>query len=247
MTGLVFRDAYLDAPWIKAAWFGNDLITALLAVPLTIAALIYVRRGSVRGSLVWLGMLAYAVYNYAYYMLGVELNIFFPFYVLALLAGSFSLLLLLVRLEVPDVAEHFRERLPHRLIGGYFAFVAGGLTVAWIGMWAASMFFGAELPVEKSAFRLVASLDLVLMVPVLSAGGIMLWNRRPWGYVISALAGVQSTLYLLVLTANSAVYISRDIVEPPGEMPVWGTLCLLTAIATALLFRNASGHVSINV
>jgi len=97
---------------------------------------------------------------------------------------------------------------------------------------------GAELPVEASAFQLVAALDLALMVPVLAAGGILLGRRRPWGIAIAGLAGVQSALYLLVLSTNSALAISRGIIEPPGEVPVWGTLCLLTAIATGALFAN---------
>jgi hypothetical protein len=245
-SGLVFRDAYRDAPWIKAAWLGNDVITLVVAVPLTIGALIYARAGSAGGTLLWLGALAYAVYNYAFYMLGVELNEFFVLYVLALLTASISLLLVLVRLDVHSLAGCFIERLPARLIGGYFVFVAAALALVWLGMWAAAMFFGAELPVESSAFRLVAALDFTLMVPILMAGGILLWRRHPWGYVIAAVAGVQGTLYLLVLSVNSAVAIHRGFVEPPGEAPVWATLGLFTAIATTLLLGNASRRIPIH-
>lgn len=241
VLGLMFRDAYLDAPWIKAAWFGNDLITLILAVPLTIAALVLTRRGSVRGLLFWIGMLGYAVYNYAYYMLGVELNVFFPLYVAALLAAAISLLLLLVRLDASALAGQVGPALPRRTIGGYFVFVAAGLTVVWLGMWGAHVFRGAELPVEKSAFQLVASLDLAIMVPLLSAAGILLWKRRPWGIVLTALAGVQSSLYLLVLTTNSAVAVMKGVVQPPGEVPVWGALCVLTAAATVVVFSKAGG------
>jgi len=236
--GLLFREAYLDAPWIKTAWFGNDIITLVLGVPLTVAAMLYVRRGSLLGCLVWLGMLAYGVYNYAYYMLGVELNVFFPLYVAAFLAASFALIFALVQLDIPGLVEYDGSLWLHRTLSGYFVTVAAGLTIAWVGMWAAYVIAGAELPVEASAFQLVAALDLALMVPVLAAGGILLGRRRPWGIAIAGLAGVQSALYLLVLSTNSALAISRGIIEPPGEVPVWGTLCLLTAIATGALFAN---------
>lgn len=241
--GLSFRDAYLDAPWIQTAWFGNDLITLVLGVPLTIAAMFYVRRGSIRGGLAWLGMLAYGIYNYAYYMLGVELNVFFPLYVAAFLAASFALILALIRVDVPGSVEYKGSPGLCRILGGYFLTVATGLTMAWTGMWAAHVMAGAELPVEASAFRLVAALDLALMVPVLSAGGLLLWRRRPWGIVIAGLAGVQSALYLLVLSTNTTLLMSKGAVEPPGELPVWGTLCLLTAIATGVLFSNVRGHI----
>lgn len=236
--GLLFREAYRDAPWIKTAWFGNDIITLVLGVPLTIAAMLSARRGSLRGCLVWQGMLAYGVYNYAYYMLGVELNVFFPLYVAAFLAASAALILALIRLDIPGQVEYAGSPWLRLVVSGYFVTVAAGLTIAWIGMWAAYVMAGVELPVEASAFRLVAALDLALMVPVLATGGILLGQQRPWGIVIAGLAGVQSALYLLVLSTNSALAISKGIIEPPGEVPVWGTLCLLTVIATGTLFAK---------
>jgi hypothetical protein len=58
--------------------------------------------------------------------------------------------------------------------------------------------------------------------------------------VVSAAAGIQASLYLLVLSLNSAVAIIRGTVEGPGELPVWVTLLLPTTAATALLLL-ASG------
>ena len=55
---------------------------------------------------------------------------------------------------------------------------------------------------------------------------------------MKAVAGIQATLYLLVLSVNSLVAISRDLVAAPGELPIWGTLLVLTAIATAWLLRS---------
>ena len=102
-------------------------------------------------------------------------------------------------------------------------------------MWAAYAFAGRPTPVEPEAFKVVGALDLSFMGPALALGGILLWQRASWGYIISAVAGIQGSLYLLVLVCNSVVAVHRGLVHPPGEIPVWGTLAAVTAGATLLL------------
>lgn len=237
VLGLLASGAYRDVAWIKATWFGNDLVTLLIAVPLLLGAMRFASQGSTRTRLIWLGVLGYAVYNYTYYVLGTALNVFFAIYVLTFVVSVASLILGLVGTDAALVATAFPGRTPARAIGGYYVFVATGLSAVWLGTWAAYVFAGRPTPVETEAFHLVAALDMTLMVPALVTGGVLLWRRRPWGYVIAAVAGIQASLYLLVLSVNSVVSISRGIVAAPGELPIWGTLMVLTSSATAWLVR----------
>lgn len=239
LLGLLFQAQYRDVAWIKVAWFGNDWVTLVIAVPLLIGALILVPRGSIRGLLLWLGMLGYAVYNYAYYLFGAALNAFFALYVAALLLAVATLILSLSRLDAAIVAASFRARTPVRPIGGYFVFVGIGLGTVWLIMWAAYAFAGRPTPIEPEAFKVVAAIDLALIVPPLLLGGVLLWRREAWGYVLAAMTGILGSVYLLVLTVNSLVGIQRGLAEAPGELPVWGTLALLTTAATLLLLVNA--------
>ena len=235
LLGLLASGNYRDVAWIKATWFGNDLVTLLIAVPLLLGAMWFAFRGSTRARLTWLGVLGYAVYNYTYYVLGAALNVFFAIYVLTFVVAIASLILGLVGTDAVSVASAFSVRTPARTTGGYYVFVAAGLSAVWLGTWAAYVFAGRPTPVETEAFHLVAALDMTLMVPALVTGGALLWRRRPWGYVIAAVAGIQASLYLLVLSVNSAVSISRRMVAAPGELPIWGTLLVLTFAATARL------------
>lgn len=180
LLGRVFAGQYRDVAWIRATWFGNDLVT-LLAVPLLLVARVLVRRGSVRGLLLWLGVLGYSAYNYAYYLLGAALNSFLPLYVALLVLSVATLILALSRIEVAQVAASFRAQTPVRLIGGYLVFVAVGLSLVWFGMWVTYIFAGRPTPVEPEAFKLVAALDTSIMVPLLAVGGVLLWRRSAWG------------------------------------------------------------------
>jgi hypothetical protein len=241
VLGLVWSDEYRDVDWIRATWYGNDWITLVAAVPLLWFGKLRAARGSVRGLLLVLGLAGYAAYNYAFYMFGAALNIFFPVYVVTFLLSIATLGLLLSHLDVTAVAGAFRHETLVRLIGGYLIFVAVGLAIVWLGMWGAYAFAGRPTPIEPEAFKVVAALDLSFMVPTLTVGGVLLWKRRAWGYLIATIAAIQGALYLLVLSVNSAITISRGLAAAPGELPIWGPLTIFTVLAAILLLRNGSG------
>jgi hypothetical protein len=132
----------------------------------------------------------------------------------------------------------FRRTLPVRIIGGYFAFVGVGLASAWLAMWAAYAFAGRPTPVEPDAFKEVAAVDLAVMVPALTCGGVLLWKQHPWGYIVAPIAGIQGSLYLVVLSLNSYIAIDRGLVTAPGELPAWGLLACATSAATMLLLAG---------
>jgi len=238
VMGLVFQTAYRDVDWVRATWFGNDWVTLFVAVPLLLTGFVRAAAGSIRGLLLWLGLIGYALYNYAFYLFGAALNVFFPLYVAALVLAATVLILALSHIDARRVAERFRPMTPMRLIGGSLVFVGLGLASVWIALWAAYIFAGWPTPVETEAFKLVAALDLSLMVPALTLGGVLMWRRMPWGWVIAAIASIQGALYLFVLSVNSLVAIKRGIANPPGELPIWGTLTIFTAAVVVLVLAN---------
>ena len=163
-------------------------------------------------------MLGLGVYNYAYYLLGAALNAF-SHCTCACVLSSITLILVLSRADVEDVAAGFNPQTPVRLVGVSrvrrrglelrLAHHVGGLRLR-----------RTATPVEPEAFELVAALDLSMMVTALVGGGVLLWRRQAWGYVITTIAGIQGALYLMVLSVNSLVAIRRGFAETPGELPV---------------------------
>ena len=238
LLGVLLSEHYRDPEPIRTTWFGNDWITLALAVPLLLLSRARAARGFTRGLLLWLGMIAYAIYNYAFYLFGAALKVFLLLYVLALVVAVVAIILALSRLDVAVVARSFRPAAPVRALGGSLLCIGMGLALVWIAMGAAHVFAGRPTPVDPEAFKIVAALDLALMVPALTAGGILLWRRRPWGYVIASLASIQGALYLLVLSVNSVIAIRRGLASAPGELPVWGTLLVVTTVIAVVLLAN---------
>jgi hypothetical protein len=241
LAGLLWDGLYRDAEWARAAWFGNDLVTLFVAVPLLAVSLVLARRGSLRGELVWYAMLGYAVYNYAYYIFGARMNELFPLYVLLFVLPIVALILALGRLDAEVVAAEFSPRTSVRWISGYMAFTGVGLAVAWTAQWAQWVFAGVEPSIGEEAFTLIAALDLSLMVPFFLIGAVLLWRRRPWGYVLGAIMNLKGATYTLVLTAGSAVGAARGIEGSAGQVPVWGVWTLVGLAATVALLAGVSG------
>ncbi|MHB8050769.1 MAG: hypothetical protein ACYDHQ_06070 [Coriobacteriia bacterium] len=236
--GLLAPGIYRDVAWIRAAWFGNDIVTLVVAVPALAWALVASGRGSRRGELAWFGMLAYAVYNYAYYLLGARLNAVFPLYVVLFVLAVLTLVFALARLDVAGLAARFSVRTPARIVAGYMGLTGVGLGIAWLAQWAAWVFGGVEPAVGEDAFALIAALDLTLIVPYFILGAVALWQRRPWGYVLGAFMCVKGFTYTLVLAASSTVSATRGIEGAAAQIPIWGAWTVVGVAAAALLLRG---------
>lgn len=239
VLGLALPGAYADPAWIRAAWFGNDAFTLVVAAPLL--ALLAARsgeEGAVRARLAWLGLLGFALYNYAFYLFGAALNAFFPLYVGLFVLALCALVLATRATDAKAMAARFVDGTPERPVAAFFLLVAAALGSVWLVLWARFAFAGGDLPPDPDAFQIVAALDLTLIVPALATGGALLWRRRAWGYVIATAAGVGGTLYLSVLSVNSWVAVRRGLVESPGQLPPWASLGGGTALATGLLLSS---------
>jgi hypothetical protein len=75
--GIFLKTLYNDNNFVKAAWYTNDIITLTVAVPLLVIAMILSVKGSQHWQLIWIGLLGYMFYNFAFYLFGAAFNIFF--------------------------------------------------------------------------------------------------------------------------------------------------------------------------
>jgi hypothetical protein len=172
------------------------------------------------------------------YLFGAALNAFFLLYVAAVIVAAAILITALPAVDVSVVEAKFHPLVPSRVLAGYFVFAALGLASVWVSMWAAYVFAGGRLPVDSDAFRPVAALDRAFLAPMLVSGGVLLWRKSAWGVPVASIASAQASIYLLVLSLNSAIAIGRGLVASPGEPSLWGPLLLFTGAATVALFLS---------
>jgi hypothetical protein len=239
--GLFITDLYRDNAFATSAWRGTDLVTLVVAVPILIAALLLAQRGSFRAQLVWLAMLDYTLYNYAYYLFGAAFNAFFLIYVALFTLSMLALIFGLAKVDVESIRQRFRGRTPVKWIAGYMLFVALGIGGLWIAQSLSFVITGQVpeflLKVEHPT-SVVFALDLSLVVPFLVLGGVWLWRHRPWGYVLAAMLSVKGAVYMLALAAVSIMAAEAGFPEDLAQLPLWGLLSLGFLLASLFLLGN---------
>lgn len=241
LGGLFLEGLYRDNTWITAAWKGTDLVTLGVALPLLVVGLALSARGSLRGRLVLLAMLAYVFYGYQFYLFGAAFNLFFLLYVALVGFSLYALLFLGSRLDVADLAARFQLGAPARAFAiGYLLLTAAGLGVLWIAMSLGFVFTGrVPGPVEASGHPtgVVFALDLTWIVPALVLGAVWLWRRRPWGYVLATALTVKGAVYTLGLTSATLASMRAQVAGAGAELPIWAGLTVAGAIAAFLLLK----------
>jgi len=239
-AGLWLDGLYQDPAWAGAAARGGDLVTLVVAAPLLAAALLLARRGSERAELVWVGMLAYSVYNYAYYVFGLAFNDVFLLHVALFSASVFALILALAGLDVASVGQRFAARTPARWVGGFLLLVAAVLGLMW--SWFSLRFaVTGKLPggvFPASGQHLVYTLDLSLLVPSFALAGVLLWRRTAWGYVLATLMSVYSAVYQLNYLIASAFQADAGVAGAKALDPLALGLTLAFLLASVLLLGN---------
>ena len=82
--------------------------------------------------------------------------------------------------------------------------------------------------------NLVAALDLPFVVLPSAVGGVGLWRRRPWGYVLAAVMLVKGAVYMLALSAAMLAGAAAGMAEDVSAIGLWGSIgvaCLAGAVA----------------
>jgi hypothetical protein len=227
----LFGDVYRDNTWSTAAFRGTDAATLFLAAPTLVVALVLARRGSLRGRLVWLGVLAYNVYNYAFYVFGTAFNDWFLAYAAAL-GSSLILLVFATPRVLPAVTAD--NTAPYRLVGGYLAVVGAMFGLAWAVQAVQSIVEG-EPPavIAKTGIHtsIVFGLDLTLVVPWLVIAGVALWRRTRSGVLLGVVMNVLAVLYMAALAVSGGFMADAGIEGASWADPPYLEIGLLSLVA----------------
>jgi hypothetical protein len=234
-AGLWVDDVYRDNTWSTAAFRGTDAVTLLVAVPTLVGALVLARRGSLRARLVWLGVLAYNVYNYGFYLFGTAFNDCFLAYAVAL-GVSLILLVFAVPRILPAVAADAAA--PYRLVGGYLVVVGVMFGLAWTVQAVQSIVEDTPPAViAKTGIHtsIVFGLDLTLVVPWLVIAGVSMWRRTRSGVLMGVVMNVLAVVYMTALVVSGAFMADAGIEDASWADPPYLEIGVLSLVALGWL------------
>ena len=238
--GIFIEDLYRDNELTKAAWYGNDIVTLFVAVPMMVWSLALAMKDSQKAQLVWMGTLWYMVYNYIFYLYGAAFNNFFLLYVALFTMSTYALIFALINFDIKALAPKLQKGMPVKWISGYmfvFPVFLGGM---WIAK-SIGVILSGELPQDiiqtGHTTAMVYATDLSLLMPAVVLGGILLLKRNPWGYVISTIVMIKCITYVLVLLVMSLVCYIR-LGQPDAYTALWAFLGAGALICLLSLLKN---------
>lgn len=179
VMGLLNRQIFYPADDLVLSFVPSDAFNLAFGVPVLLGAMWLARRKVLAGFLCWPGALFYLVYMYIPYLLSVPFNVLSFLYLLIILLSTYTLILIVAKLDREDIHEKLSGVVPVRTCAGILIGLAVLITIRQ----AASMISVIITPVPVSSIELSAWIaDFTVATPALLIVGILLLHRKDIGY-----------------------------------------------------------------
>ncbi len=219
----------------------GDVVTLGLGIPLLVVSAWLYRRGSLRGALLLAGTLGYFLYTYASIALMAAFNPLFLVYVALFSLSLFAFVLALMSIKVDELPAHFSPRLPRRAIATLLFVMGGFLLFAWGGRIAPALLAGTPpFGLESYSTLVIQVMDLGLIMPLVVVAAVLLLKRRPFGYLLAAVALLKGFTMLAAVSAMAFGQVLAGVSVSLGELLVFPIFALLNAAMAGALLKNVS-------
>lgn len=228
-----------DSVSMAAQALAQDAVTLFIGIPLLLVALLWARREALGGQLLLTGTLAYFLYTYTSLTFLAAYNRLFLVYVAVFSLSLFALVLAFRQVEVDSLPGRFTEKLPLKWIAGFMAFISLMLLLMWGGRIAPS-FDGRTPPLglEHYTTLVIQALDLGVVVPLGVMAAVLLWQRKPWGYMLASLVLIKGLTLLLGICAMIVAQALAGVTMSPVEMAVFPLFAVIDLVLVIILFRS---------
>ena len=215
-----------------------DAVRLLFGIPFLAVSFFFFMRRSLRGTLLYTGLLANFFYQYLLWAYAWAFNHLFLIYVLLYSLSLVCMILVVTSIDPAAVRESIKEKFPSGTISVFMFVVAGFLMFLWLGkMIPASVtdILPEELRGEQTAVTQAS--DLGLLVPLSLFSGVLLAKRNPFGYILSPAVLVFSVNMCLSILAGSIVGGFETGFMPVAVIVMFVLLMMLSAalLSKALL------------
>lgn len=212
-------------PSVVPGSYGQDAL-ALVGLPFLAWGLLSGRRGSLRGMIVWIGLLVFYFYGYALYTIGTMYTPLYPLYLAITALAGWAIVLTILRFDIREVAAR-RAAFP-----AVFTAVLFLLNTIFLGgAWLAQM-FPAVQAVQPPPMYSVFVMDLGFAFPLLSVAAIGLLRGQDWSYAMGGPLLVKGLVTTTSLVTAEA--IAAGMGRQTDPLPIMAMFALF-AVASAVL------------
>lgn len=182
-AGLTFRTQLYPTEGVFLSFVPSDAFNLAVGVPVLLASMCQAQRGRLIGLLCWPGALFYVLYITIPYLIAVPFNVLFLPYLALVTLSAFTLIGLISSIDWEAVRQQLEGFVPGRASAGILIGLALLIVARQMALVITAL--ATQAPVDDMEVATWIA-DFAVAVPQLLAGGILLWQRRPLGYVAGA-------------------------------------------------------------
>lgn len=196
LAGLFWKGLYQhDTISGIAQMMGQDLITLVICIPLLIGTLYLIRKDSLRGRLIWMGIIFYFLYSYASMAFLTSYNQLFLVYVAIFSISLYTLLGELLSLDTKSIQKSFSPGVINKIAAAFLIIIGLMLAGMWLKMIIDSLLTGIAPPtLETYTTLVIQALDLGVVVPAAVLTGVLLFKGKEWGYALASIFLIKVSL-----------------------------------------------------
>ena len=223
---------------------GTALVLIVVTVPVLLASMWLVERGSILALLGWLAALTSIAYQGVYFAYATPFNAFFFLYVALLAFGTWALVVTAFRTPMDQLTMAIGTRVPRRLVAGWLLLNMGDFLLLWLRATVPATLSPAppEFLVGTGMTTGVGQvLDLGFTLPIMGVAAILLLQRRPLGAVLSGVLLIMLTIETLSIGVDQWWGATLDPGSPVVSMalvPGFGVMTVIGLIVTLAYLRG---------
>ena len=237
VVGLLYPTVVYPADELVQAFVPNDVVNLLIGVPILLGSLWLAWRGKLLGVLFWPGALFFVFYTYLVYVLSVPLNVAFLLHLTLVTVSGYTMIGLVARIDGQAVHNRLAGMVPEKAGGGVLA----GLGILFFVRVAIVLVTALISPTPIDAADLALHVADFLITPAWVIGGVLLWQRKAFGYVVGL--GLLFHASMLFIGLIAAMILQPIITATPfdliGVLVVFA-MGLICFVPFALFVRGAA-------
>ncbi|GCE28797.1 hypothetical protein KDA_42810 [Dictyobacter alpinus] len=241
VSGLIFKSTYArETPDWALQGVGQDIVN-LVAVVVLLIALYFVSKGSIKAYLIWSGVLLYLLYAYVIYAFDIHFNRLFLVYVAILGLTFYALVSSVIHIRLAELQETFAARTPTRLVSGFLLVLCLLFYFLWLGEEIPALITGSvptSLALDGVLTNPVHILDLAFYLPAILLTALLLWRKKPLGYL---LAGPLLVFIILMGAAILAIFLVMSSQGLPTSIgvEVLFALLIIASLTLSVIYINS--------
>jgi hypothetical protein len=186
----------------KAVMFrGFDWASLLLCCPLFAWGMYLYRRGKLKGQLLLGAVFNYFAYIYLIGVMGNAFNVMFLVWTGIFSTGLFGLALVLQDVDLVALPRKLETDFPRKSLAVYTVALGAFLPIPYLAQIVpACITSSPPATLEIYTTLELAALEMGIMAPLHIVGGVLLWRRKPWGYMISIPLALTASITFIALS-----------------------------------------------